>query len=296
MIYYDTPNFIFKVGKTNVDEVLSLGPTFWKNKLYTHNNIIIDGIKLDKSSFNEVSNLFGNPWPEELYLLHSESLSDKENIIVNWNHDTGLRLQSLPWHQDNPWNPIFRFPIRTLYSLEVEDPDSGILSFVDTVDFYNNLDVETKNFYNNLEILVHDYRNPERKHWYPFVQKNLVTGESHLLINAIDLDINFFGFKKSKEYKKGKTHIIAARNKLSQEEFKLEHLADEFIKCVSCSKEIYNHKWKENQLVVFSNLNVIHCRTGLKENARRIMYRRTIFHDYQYEEFLKIKNFSSNIL
>lgn len=286
MIVHKTPHYIFKVSDTSVDEILDLGADYWKSKLYTYNTIIVDKIHLNKNEFNRVSALFGTPWPESVYLIHGESLSDKDNGLVNWDHDKGLKTNSLPWHQDNPWHPEYRFPIRILYSLLVEDSSSGILSFMDTVRYYESLDNSTKELYNNWELLIHDYRNTEVKFWYPFVQQNPVTGEKHLLINAIDIDVDFFGLKKSTMYEKGKTHIIAARNKFTHEEIKLEELAEEYKKCVNFSDNIYHHHWTKNQIVVFSNLNVVHCRSSLKEGVKRLMYRKTLFHDYQCKTYI----------
>lgn len=287
MIHYDTPHFIYKVGSTSLEEILELGPEFWKSKLYQHNTVIIDDINIDKDGFNKLSNLFGQPWPKELYQLHGESLSDPDQLVVDWNHNTGLKTLSLPWHQDNPWHPEYRFPIRIIYSLEIEDSTSGVLTFSDTAEYYKSLDHSTKQLYNSWELLVHDYRNPDRKFWYPFVQTNPVTGEHHLLINALDVDIDFFGLQKSAAYQKGKTHIISARNKFTNEEFDLNIIGEEYKKCINFSDNIYHHYWTANQIVVFSNLNVVHTRTALRENVKRIMYRKTLFHDYQYAEYLE---------
>jgi alpha-ketoglutarate-dependent taurine dioxygenase len=284
MIEYTTPYFIYKVGGLTSDKILELGPEFWKSKLYQHNTIIIDDIVLDKNSFNDVAKLFGVPWPEELYALHGEALSDRENKIVNWNHNTGLKTSSLPWHQDNPWHPVYRFPIRILYSIEVEDSTSGILTFADTVNYYQSLDSETQERYNSWELLVHDYRNPEIHFWYPFVQSNLVTGEMHLLINAIDIDVDFFGLRKSNIYQKGKTHVLAVRDKFTHADVGLEKLAQAYINCLEFG-QWYHHHWKSNQIVVFSNLNVVHSRSSLADNVKRLMYRKTMFHDYQYSNF-----------
>lgn len=179
----------------------------WQNLLYKKNVIIIEETNLSVSEFIKVSHKFGTPWTHEIHKLHRERISD--DGIDYWDDQSGLYKMPLCWHKDNPWHPKWRCPIRFLLSKNIPDSDSGILHYLDLRYVFNHiLSKEEQNWLNEHKILIQDFRNKERKFFYPLIEKNPVTNEKSLFITAMDIDYNFLGLKKHHSYKKGHTSML----------------------------------------------------------------------------------------
>lgn len=279
-------DFVSLTSSITYAEIMAYGANYWKKQMYAHNVVIIDGVDLTRHQFTDVSTMFGNPWPRSMYELHGESLHELD--VVNWSDKTGFKKVSIPWHQDNPYHLEWNHPVRILYSVNIPDSSTGILSFTDTSAFFNSLSYAEQQTLENWEIKVQFYKDKNIFNWVSLVQLNPVTGVKHLRLNAIDIDVDFDGLRKHSGYIPGNTHIVGARRKDDHTAIGMDSLADIIIRCTQLNGNIYHHRWAKNQIVVVSNLNVLHARSAISDTSEeRLHYRKTLFHDYQYTNYLK---------
>ena len=260
---------------------MSLGTEYCKEKLYQYNLIIVYDIHLERLQFAKLTELFGTPWPAKVYELNGENVDT--DGVVDWSDKTRLKKMPLPWHQDSPTLPQYRTPIRLLYSVNIPDPNSGYIVNMDTVRFVSSMSDEELNNIKKIEVCFKHLQDPNQKHWYPLIVKNQVTGSQSLNLNAIDIDLDYEGLKKHKDYKPGNTHIVDARNKETGEKVSMLFLADLIKRCNEIPENRFEHRWKNNQLMIVSNLDQLHYRSAINEDIEeeRLIWRKTVFHDYQ---------------
>lgn len=271
----------FTVPQMSFEEMQSLGSDYWKQKLYQYNLIVVYDIQLERKQFAKLSELFGEPWPTEVYKLNGESVD--ADGVVDWSDKTRLKKIPLPWHQDSPTIPEYRTPIRLLYSVKIPDSESGKIINIDTVRFIESLSSFRLEQLENIEVCFKHLSDETQLYWYPLISVNKVTGKRGLNLNAIDIDLDYEGLKKHSNYRPGNTHIIAAREVSTGKSVSMSFLADLIKECNEMPGNRFEHSWYEGQLMVVSNLDQLHYRTAINEDVEeeRLIFRKTVFHDYQ---------------
>ena len=268
------------------NDIISKGTIFWKDIMYKHNVVLFEDIELSREQFGTVSDLFGHNWSKEIYELYAES-HEKDNI-TNWSNRTGLKNTPLPWHRDMPFHESWCAPIRVLYSVSIPENKGGHLGYTDTSLLYDSLMQEEKNYFENLEVEITFYKDTNIRRWEDFILTNPVTNRKFFNVNAFDKNVDFYGLKKREDYIPGKTAIQSIRKKDTKKIVPLDVIVDVVKR--SMKLNFFEHRWKENQFLVTTNLDYIHCRTAIEESEKeRLLWRRTVFHDYQYKLYLKEK-------
>ena len=283
-----TPIFGARLTGYNYSQLMSATKASWKNLLYDRNIIIIENISLDRKQLVEFSFKLGCPWLKTLYQLHGESI--EADGVVNWSDKTGIKKKSLPWHTDNSWHPIWRNPIRVLYGKQIPDPGSGVIHYLNLSYVFNHLlSNEEKNWLSQFKVLIQDYRQKERKFWYPLVKNNPINGRKSLCITAMDYNSKIFGLQKESDYEKGNTFLLKVANSLG-EELSLQYLSEYIQKSMNIDDCYFHQHWTPNMIQIISNLDSVHLRTRISNNdTERVIWRKTIAHDYQVKNFKEKK-------
>jgi alpha-ketoglutarate-dependent taurine dioxygenase len=273
-------------AELSFDDIVQYGESFWKDVMYKHNVVLFENIDLDRGQFAVVSDLFGHNWTKDIYDLYAESYEEDE--ITDWSNRTGLKNTPLPWHRDMPFHEKWCAPIRVLYSASIPENKGGHLGYTNTAVLYDNLTEKEQSYFENLEVEITFYKNTDIRRWEDFILINPITGQKFFNVNAFDKDVDFYGLRKRKDYIPGKTAIQSIRKKDTKEVVSLDIITD--VVKSSVSLDFFEHQWKEKQFLVTTNLDYVHCRTEIEEcEKERLLWRRTLFHDYQYKLYLKEK-------
>lgn len=241
--------------------------------LYSNRLLTFSNMDFTDREFHDFCAKFGTPWSLDQYLAAKESgpihVGDNKYTTM-YRHDSYSRLSGhIGLHADasneRHSQPL---PSRALYLLTLpESYQGGETFFVDTCVAYRALPQEIKEKYENYTILYQSWQNGGTyRNWYRLIQHHPVTGEKFMMLNYCGTA----GFPWILDLKdeKGDSHQVS-------------EVADLISRHQSLS--YYEHTWKKGDLIVMSNLGLLHGRT--KFHARegsttpRAMWRCTIDHN-----------------
>jgi taurine dioxygenase len=209
--------------------------------------LVVRGLGLTMEEQREFCGTFG-PIPDSPY----------ENFYVsNRRADGFLGTKELQWHNDVPYLPS-PYLVAALHAVEV-DPDAASTRFVSGMRAYESLPQSLKDRVSDLKALQVRQRRSERRNRledleagdictvHPVVRHQEVTGRRYLFVNE---------------------NMTACIIGMPEEDS--DALLAELFTYLYADEAVYEHRWREGDLVVWDNLALQHARGTVGEGARTL--------------------------
>lgn len=260
------------------EELLECHPDDIKQLGYSRDLILFRGLGLlSYQELYKIMTYFGNPWTYEEY-THSREYPIKfdynGNIacITKFSNVISKKLVNvkMPWHVDIPNWGSKSFPWRSLYNLKNPNPTGGITSWVNMRLELITPTEEELAYYNTITVLNQSWQqqSDEFLTMHPYIKKHIVTGVESLRSNYFVSD----GWSPHAWIKQ-----VFVNNKSADN---LEILGKIHKKISSIPDLVYDHTWKQYDLIVYDNWNLMHKRTqlDLTDGEERLFCRTNIHH------------------
>lgn len=281
------PNWGLIVRDTNIDQVLDLGPDFWRKHAYEKDLILFRGLgDIGKENFYRLMSYFGRPLNDKEYFDNGEAtikftingVSCCFGHFNNLNSYGRLGGSSLPWHVDHSHHGDRSFPWRSLYIRKNPNPENGLTGFINLrLDNIRPTDQEL-DYYKRLEVL--------NVGWYK-VGDNPVKNsyiKVHPLSGKMSLRSNHFRVNTPAYIDKTYLDGVEVDN--------LETLGPIHKKLSEREDLTYYHRWQDYDLLIYDNYHFMHNRTDLRLSAGQIreFFRANVAH-LSDQEWIDHKNF-----
>ena len=245
---------------------------------------------LSRSQLWDLHTIFGKPWTTDEYNCSLEFTEEDEpgKPITIYGNQTNKKIGqgSMPWHRDVSWHRDIRYPIRSLYPtcLENSAPESST-KFCDADVLKTRSDAQewcdllgTKLVIQNWYQAVHD-QIPDTME-IPLIEVHPQTGKHSVLLSSFGPNRPDLSFSTS-QHGTWVTDIKYADKSLGLDFLQQLH------KVVCTPDNIYEHKWRLGDLVIFDNYSgVLHSRPKIVPidsslPVRRSFWRMNLRHSWQ---------------
>lgn len=296
-----TERLISKSGKTlpwgikvHVDglkEAKSLGKEAITKLVYDHRFLVIKGMKaVDKSEFWNFCDMFaGGCWRKEDYKVGREENFSIDNgetdrvfaFYTNYGQTSkAIGDVEMSWHVDIPLWDSHKAPLRAFYATSIPDNRYGITRFADRAYGYANMTDEERDDVKKWELLYQSWYAPGTSlTWVPAVAVSPYDNTPYLQFTSFSNSAK----KHSHHWHGWKIHgwiIGAKKDGVPHNSDYVSFLHEKTI----VDDNIFEHRWDEEDFVIWSNVHMIHDRTALKSENQtkpREFYRLNIFNSWQ---------------
>jgi len=234
-------------------------------------------VEFDRNQFVDFCNKIANPWPNELYELHTETVDN--NNIVDWSSKTRFKHHSLPWHSDNPWHPEYKFPLRAFYAVKIPDPKDGPLEFLNQTAWFENLPEERKEYFRSLTVLTQDYKGGISPFYSSFVKKHPLNNKESLYWGSKVVYTNTYGLAPDEGHRFNHFAFTMAIIKPNREIVSDEEISEWFEDMLKNYHTVV--EFEEKDLLVMDNWTTLHYRRRLTNLEERLLYRKTLLQPWQ---------------
>lgn len=277
---------------SDYDTIFSMGRRKLTDLMYKHKFILIRGMgQMDQEKFWDLANLFGGgAWNYDDYTVGQEpctyaneklkkAYAPYDNVGV-----TGKALGDgeMSWHIDIPLWPSHQLPMRSFYAVSIPDNQHGITKFADRAYAIDKLSIEQREEFKKWQLLYQSWYFPGTSLTYiPILQKHPITNEEYLSFTSFSNSLKEY----SHEYYKWKMHgwiMGAMRDNIPYN----SDIVSQLHQLTIVPENIYDHKWEEQDFLIYSNVHMIHARTPLRSDLHkklRSFYRMNVYNEWQKE-------------
>jgi taurine dioxygenase len=209
--------------------------------------LVVRGLTLTMNEQQDFCRAFG-PIPDSMY----------ENFYVsNTRTDGFLGTKELQWHNDVPYLPS-PYLVAALHAVEV-DPDASSTRFVSAIRAYGRLPQGLKDKVAGLKALQVKQRHSERRNRLEDLEPGDI-GTVHSVVR--------------RQEGTGRPYLFVNENMtaciLGMSDADSDALLAELFCYLYAEEAVYDHRWRDGDLVVWDNLAVQHARGEAGKGARTL--------------------------
>lgn len=281
-----TENFGYVIDELTGPQVLALDDHFLRQLVYDHKLLVISGQPNTVEHTSALARKFGTLWTDEEYRLVQDQGMEQGTTLFSNTTDHKSRNADLPWHRDISWYRDIRYPLRALVPVACDD-QTVPTNFADADYALQYLfDQEIEDLKDTEIQIQHLWSwNRETKtagqgtKWIPLYEPHPITGRWHLMLDSFGpLNPNMrYSSRASASW------IVGVRRRSTQADLGLWMLQRLHALALSSTRNVYSHKWKAGQFLIFDNHSgLLHQRPSIQQkDAVRTFRRVNIHHEGQ---------------
>jgi alpha-ketoglutarate-dependent taurine dioxygenase len=251
----------------SLSEVLALDDQYVTDLVVNRDLLVVRGCGADLTDHDLVTftSKFGHVWDQKehdkWYIAPKDSPVDPETHV-----DYFKGKMAMPWHADMPHVENDSYPGRMLYMKKNTTDQSGNTTWLHLEQAWSQLTDDERNSYNSYEFVFHDYYRPNtRMEKFPFLKTNPKTNKVSPRINC------YYGTQFIYAW----IHHVELNNvRLNDNELD-KFMIDTYQKLEQQRNVIYDHTWKEGDIVIYNNWSSVHKRTIVPNSSPRLLKRLT---------------------
>ncbi len=259
-----------EIWRLSKDELFSLPPSFFRNKIYEKRLIIIKSVgKLSTEEIYYLMDKFGQPWNKDQYVgsreQHFESNhKDQHYCLTTFDNSDPIKNKKIPnvempWHADIPNSKEKPFPHRFLYMNVQPDPNYGKTRWLNIDLDLLKLNCVEESYYRECSVVQQSWweRGQNLQH-LPFVKMHPIVKDRE------SLRLNFY----VKENSPGTESAWILYSFHKSNKIPNEQLIGYTIERLYQRKElVYEHTWDVGDMAIYDNWSFVHGRTALIDDT-----------------------------
>ena len=254
-LWYERGVLVFRDGETSVEFHIRLSEVFGPLVKHQQENRLVEG------------------HPELV------SLKSDEEYGITAELDGEVRFGVLPWHGDARW--LAEPPHGAVLRLNVMSKTGGETGFIDMISTYDRLPASLKQRIDNLESRIQLTPNPEQI--FKFDSRNLRVisngANAAELTNRPDFPPIFvpLAYVQPETGRKVLGFLpMAGQSIVGLSKAEGDALVSELASHTIDEHFAYYHSYREGDLVLWDNLRMLHCATGIPQGEEREVWRTTL--------------------